>query len=212
MRRAVAGLKATQNLHRVTAFGLVDNDGMAPHSIEELESENVYPLPIFSVESMYYCAEVIEAIAVQQALTLGVNAEVLIAEAKAMSLAALMVQGVLEHLAARLAERQMREALMARIPDRAALKTLDALISIDILSTYPRELQTIRGLVSAGDLDGVIARYPVRESGVLAMLSKGMRFTGRADFERAALTRIGANAVLRQKLKEKLGRLASQLA
>jgi energy-coupling factor transporter ATP-binding protein EcfA2 len=211
VRRAVSGLRATQPLHRVSAFGLVDNDGMLPERISELESEGVFPLPFFSVESVYYCADVVSAVAEQQSQTLGIPVASLTSDAKTMSLAAVNVAGIIEHLAVRVAEQQTRETVIANIPDRQSIQSNQS-IQITVASKYPAQLAALKALVLASDLDGIIAKYPVRESGVLSALARGLRFRDRADFERAALTRIGADTDLQRKLKLRMGKLALELS
>lgn len=210
--RAVAGLRSVEALHRVEAFGLVDHDGMGEQRSAELEAEGIYPLPMFSVESLYYSGEVLSAVAAQQSATFGISAEVLLSEAKRLGLAALSTENAIEHLASRIAERQLRDKMMLSLPDRQSIiNGGDGSISVSLNSPYPTELARIRQLIEEENIDGVVARYPVRESSVLIGLAKGLRFPTRQDYERAALTRIGADEELRSALKAKLGMLASRL-
>ncbi len=210
--RSVSGLRSIEALHRVEAFGLVDHDGMGKERASELESEWIYPLPIFAVESLYYCAEVLLAVATQQAATFGIPAETLLSEAKNLGLAALNTDKSIEHLASRIAERQLRDKMMLALPDRQSIiSNKDGAISVSLSSPYPAELARIKKFIDEQSLDDIVARYPVRESGILYGLSKGLRFSTRQDYERAALTRIGADADLQSALKSKLGTLASRL-
>jgi predicted ATPase len=210
--RAVSGLRSVEALHQVEAFGLVDHDGMSEKRSAELETEGIYPLPIFAVESLYYSAEVLLAVAAQQAATFGISAEELLSEAKDLGLAALSADKPIEHLASRIAERQLRDKMMLALPDRQLMISgKDGAISVSLPSPYPAELERIKKLIEEQNLDGIVARYPVRESGVLNGLAKGLRFSCRQDYERAALTRIRADEDLRSALKAKLGTLASHL-
>jgi hypothetical protein len=132
-------------------------------------------------------------------------------EAKAAALTSLK-QANIEHLAARLAERKMYDQILPALPDRKAMIGGNALpISIQIASPYPGELKKLKDLIAAKDIDGIVARYPVRETSVLTQIAKGLRFTGCEDYEKAALTRINDNKALRSALKAKLGKLASEL-
>jgi predicted ATPase len=210
--RAVSGLRSVETLHRVEAFGLVDHDGMGEERSAELEAEGIYPLPIFAVESLYYSGEAISAVAAQQSATFGISTEVLLSEAKSFSLAALSLGNSIEHLASRIAERQLRDKMMLSLPDRQSMISgTGETISVSLPSPYPTELMRIRRLIDEKNIDGIVARYPVRESGVLNSLAKGLHFSTRQDYERAALTRIGADENLRSALKAKLGTLASHL-
>lgn len=210
--RAVEGLRAVEGMHRARAFGLVDHDGMGAERVAELESNGIYPLPIFAVESLYYSPEVLRALAARQARTFGLSVDTIVAEAAAAALTALKVKGAAEHLASRLAERKMRDQLLLAMPERQSMVEGSASdIAITIESPYPAELNRINNAIAAGEVDAIVSRYPVRESGVLNGLAKALHFNGRSDYERAALTLIGADEDLRAILKARLGNLAAQL-
>jgi hypothetical protein len=156
--------------------------------------------------------EVLQAVAAQQSSTLGVPADDLLSQANMLGLAALKATGTIEHLSARIAERMLRDSVMRSVPDRQPMIAgTTASIDISLASPYPRELAVIRNLVAAGDIDGIVYKYPVRESSVLGGLAKGLRFVDRQDYEKAAITRIAAEKALQSKLKLRLGNLAAKL-
>lgn len=210
--KAVEGLRAVKKTHRAEAFGLIDNDGMSDELIRKFESNGIYPLPIFSVESLIYSEEAQEAIAIQQAEALGIPYQEMLEAAKIDAIRSLNRHDVKEYLASRLAERQIRDQLLSAIPTRQQLidqTTNDLKVTID--SPYPGELVRLAGLIDSSSLHEIISRYPVRETGVLNAVAKGLRFNSRDDYERAVLQRIGADSRLRDRLKQKLGNLAVQL-
>lgn len=212
VERAVAGLRAVEQLHRAEAFGLVDHDAMGQEQLVQLQAENIFPLSVFAVESLYYSAPVLEAVAAQQAGTLGVSAGQLLADARGQAMGALHAVSTIEHLAARVSERQMRDRLLLAMPDRQELTSeAGESIAVSILSPYPAELQRITDHRNKAELAEIIARYPVRESGVLTALAKGLRFLSRTDYERAALTRIGSDEGLKATLREALGAIGVRL-
>lgn len=211
--RAVEGLRAVETLHRAQAFGLVDHDGMGAERAAELEANGIYSLPIFAVESLYYSADVLRALANRQAQTLGLSTDEIVTGATEAALTALKTRGTAEHLASRIAERQMRDQVLLAMPERQAM--IDGQtgeVTITIASPYPAELDRISRMIEAKDVEAVVSRYPVRESGVLSSLAKALHFSGRSDYERAALTLIGADENLRAILKNRLGNLTAQLA
>lgn len=210
--RAVDGLRAIEGVHRAKAFGLIDHDGMSAEQMSKFEGDGIYPLPIFAVESLIYSQEAQDAVAAQQAETLGINPQEMLNAAKNTAIESLKGQGKKEHLASRVAERQVRDQLLSEIPTRQQLmaKTVGDL-NVAIKSPYPDELARLTTLVGISDIYGIINRYPVRESGVLDGIAKGLRFNNRDDYERAVLRRVGVDAKLRDALKKKLGNLASQL-
>ncbi|WP_143331711.1 AAA family ATPase [Burkholderia sp. IDO3] len=211
--RAVEGLRAAETFHRAQVFGLVDHDGMGAERVAELEANGIFPLPIFAVESLYYSADVLRVLADRQAQTLGLSVDQMIREATMAAITALKSRGVAEHLASRIAERQMRDQLLLAMPERQAMtEGTRSEIEITIASPYPAELDRINRMIDVEDVEAVVSRYPVRESGVLSSLARALHFNGRSDYERAALTMIGADVNLRTTLKNRLGNLTAQLA
>lgn len=212
VRRAVIGLRQVEEHHHARAFGLVDNDGMSTEFRDKLQSEGIYALPVFAVESLYYASDVIEAVAERQGRTFNTDPGALITAAKAKALSTLRQPGKLEHLAVRVAERQMRDRLLEAMPDRAAMVASgDAAVNISLPSPYPASLSRIQALLQADDLDTIIASFPVRESGILGDIAQGLRFIGDVDYEKAALAAISTDQTLATSLKAKLEDLATQL-
>jgi ABC-type cobalamin/Fe3+-siderophores transport system ATPase subunit len=212
VRRAVVGLRETEAFHHVSAFGLIDNDGMDEEYQAKLLEEGVYALPIFAVESLYYSPEMIAAVAARQAGTLGSTSEILLMAAKEKALSTLKQEGKIQHLAARVAERQMRDKLLEAMPDRAAMVANgNAPLNVFIASPYPATLARIQGLLQAGNLDAIVAGFPVREAGILDDIAKSLHFTGKADYEKAVLAAISIDSDLAQSIKAKLGGLAEKL-
>lgn len=210
--RAVEGLRAVEGVHRATAFGLIDHDGMSVDQMMKFEQEGIYPLPIFAVESLIYSLEAQGAVAAQQAETLGIAPRQLLDEAKKGAIDSLAGRGKKEHLASRLSERQVRDRLLSVMPTRQQLmeQTVGDL-SVAFTSPYPDELARLTELIEKEDLQGIVSRYPVRESGILDGIAKGLRFNARGDYEKAVLRRVGVDAGLRDTLRLKLGNLATQL-
>ncbi len=210
--RAVEGLRAVEEVHRAKAFGLVDHDGMSEEQMKKFEADGIYPLPIFAVESLIYSEEAQTAVAAQQAETLDIDPQEMLDDAKNAAIESLNGQGKKEHLASRLAERQVRDHLFLEMPTRQQLMEHSVSdLNVVIKSPYPDELARLTALIGKSDIHGIVSRYPVRESGVLNGIAKGLRFNSRDDYERAVLRRVGVDAKLRDALTQKLGNLAAQL-
>jgi hypothetical protein len=199
-------------MHRAEVFGMVDGDGMSQTQVADFEAKNVYPLPVYAVESLYYDEGVLAAIAARQAGTLGLDQNVLLAEAKVKALEVLASQDVVVHLASMVAERQLRDGLLEHLPGRDDIRNgATADVSVSLTNPYPKELARLEDLRSQSDIAGIISRYPVRESPLLSALARGLRFSGRADYERAVLSGLTADETLRNALRAKLGILSSLL-
>lgn len=211
VRQAVQGLRANQSIHHISAYGIVDNDGLDHEFTAALATDCVFALPVFSVEALYYSRVVLNAIA-EQKKSLGFDPDALLRRADTLAIQALKVEATLVHLAARISEQALRNAALSSIPDRDSLIASGASeISLSIPSPYPNELATITMLAAAGNIDAVVERYPVRESGILAALAKGLGFENRVDYERAVLARVAVDSVLKSALQSKLNPLPSIL-
>jgi ABC-type cobalamin/Fe3+-siderophores transport system ATPase subunit len=217
VQQAVAGIRSTTSLHHTEAFGLIDNDGMSEQAISDFQEKGIYPLPIFSVESLYYEADVLAAVATRQAATYEANEEkqaVLIkaylADILTDGITAAAKQGTAEHLAGRLAERQVRDVILTQMPKREDLiKANSQTIQVNGQSTYPSELALFQTMLTTQNLHGIIARYPVRHSYILSAIAKALKFQGCADYETAAVARISSDDTLRDKLLLKLTPLST---
>jgi ABC-type cobalamin/Fe3+-siderophores transport system ATPase subunit len=210
--RAVSGLRAIEDMHHTKVFGMIDGDGMCQEQVRTFEAKGIYPLSVPAVESLYYADEVLTAIAKRQAETFGIDERSLLEEAKVTALKTLDDDGTIVHLASRIAERQIRDSLIGHLPSRTdIISATQANVSVAIPNSYPAELARLRTLRSTGDVTNIISRYPVRESGLLNALAKGLRFSDRADYERAALRQVSIDGALCDALRAKLGSLSSHL-
>jgi hypothetical protein len=209
VHRCVTGMVATRSEHHASAFGIVDQDGMDAVRVADLKAQGIFPLPMFAVESLYYCGDVLAAVAEQQAATLGDDPATLVLAARRQALQAISEES-LAHFASRSAERKLRDQLQFAVPTRKEI-VAGSRIEIAFESPYPAELAKLRALVDAGSFDAIIKGYPVRESQVFTALAKGLRFQDRSDYERAALARVTASESLRQKMRDSLGDVSALL-
>ena len=122
VHRCVTGMVATRSEHHAAAFGMVDQDGMDAGRAADLKAQGVFPLPMFAVESLYYCSDVLTAVAQQQASTLGIEPVALVSEAKRQALQTIGEES-LTHLASRRAERKLRDQLQFAVPTRQEIMT-----------------------------------------------------------------------------------------
>ncbi|MFL1548841.1 AAA family ATPase [Pseudomonas sp. D47] len=107
--RAVEGLRAIEGEHRAEAFGLIDHDGMTEQQVKKFEEGSIFPLPVFSVESLIYSQEAQEAIAGLQAEILGLDSRQLLSEARQSAIESLTGVGKKRALS-----RSARGAICAR--------------------------------------------------------------------------------------------------
>lgn len=209
--RAVLGLQGCEELHHASAFGMVDGDGMDAAQADEFEAKKIFVVPFYSVESLYYCRELIEAVAHRQGETLNVAGHELIKTAYAAALGVLN-EGNKQHLACKMSERVLRDAVLNKLPKGGEImNSKDQDLTITISSPFNKEVELIEECIARSDLDALISRYPVRESPVLNEVAKALRFARREDYEKAVLSRLSAEPALREAIADKLGGLKDQL-
>ena len=212
VQRAVSGLRGSQDLHHVEAFGLIDRDDRPDEEIDQLAEDRVFALDVCSAEALYYCSDAIAAVARRQAESLGCNADELIRSATRKALDVLIQNGLAKQMAARRGERRLRTAILSTVPGwKEIMATASPKISACVESPYLNELTEFKKLVADGKLDDLVARYPLRKSNTLDIIAKALKCQNRRDYERMVIFRIREDGDLAQKLKERIAALSCAL-
>ena len=212
--RAANGLRSSQEHHHVDAFGLIDRDDRQPDETEKLAECGVFALDVCSVESLYYCSEAIEAVAHRQAESLRCDLQAMFEAATQNALEAIVAdQDLPERMAARRSERLVYNRFATHLPDWREIKAAGEQLTISepIENPYQGELNRFKGLVESRDLDGLVARYPLRESNVFERIAQALRCVNRADYERMVAARAREDGNLACKLKQRIKPLSGFL-
>ena len=210
--KAVTGLRGSQEYHDVESFGLIDGDNRSDDEITDLRERHVYALSQYSVESIYYCPDAMNAIAQRQAESLGADASEMVRAAEDAAIASLSQSSVGERLAARLCERQIREQIRSQMPDWKSIQSGNVFsIEVGNDGRFKEELDHFRKLLSGRDLEQIISRYPVRESNALDEIAKQFSLS-KTNYEKTLLTKIRNETELAGKLRLRIGSLAGALS
>ena len=210
VQKAVVGLRGSVDLHHAEAFGLIDKDDRKGDQIEKLAESGIFALKVYSAESLYYCSDAIAAVAREQASLRGEDETVLIKAAKQEAIEAINEHA--ERMVARRCERRTRELLLSKMPDWKSIKanpTQQICVFAD--SPYQEELNCFEKLVKDGDLDQLVARYPVRESGAFKTIARSLKCVSKTDYEQMVITQIRQDDTLAEKLKRRIGPLSEAL-
>ena len=210
VERAVTGLRESLNYHHVEAYGLIDRDDRTDDDVMRLAEKHVFALDVCSVEALCYCSDAIAAVAHRQAETLGNDADEMIESATQKALDELHQNGLAERMAARRCERRLRERVLSEFQIQKSQSKIDATLTVCVASPYPNELTCFQSLLADKNLDGLIARYPLRESRVLDAIAKALKYRTR-DYARVVVSRSREDGALAQKLKERIGPLSREL-
>ena len=213
VQRAVEGIRSSYDLHHVEAFGLIDGDGRPTEVVKALSDRGVFALDVYSVESLYYCSDSLVAVARRQAYSLGREADPMVQSALSAAFSALEEDGLAETMAARRCEHVLRNQIVSKAPDWKAIRQ-NALpdLEFSVTSPFQQELARFRELLAAKDFDQLVARYPLRESRVLGEVARALEFKKKELYEQTLVARIQSDAVLAEKLRERVAPLSLALA
>ena len=212
--RAVKGLRGSYEHHHVEAVGLIDRDDRTEDEVSELAQDSIFALDVYSVESLYYCSDAIDAVARRQAESLGRKSDEMISTATHSALKVIAdTDGLSGRMAARRSERLVCNRFAARLPDWKEIKATSGQLTINkpIENPFQDELNLFDSLNEAGDLDRLIKRYPLRESGVFDSIAKALECGHRENYERMVVARVRDDESLAHKLREQISPLAELL-
>jgi len=181
---AVAGIRATPDLHWVHAFGLIDNDRRTADEITQLKAQGVYALSVYTVESIYYHPEIQRRVADRHTAVTGENAATRVAAAKAGALDA--VTPHIQRLSARAIEKKIRHEIDKSRPTQAQIVAGNLVnIAVDVAGILAAEQAKLQALIAAGNVQEIICRYPVRETPALNGIATRLGFQDRRQYENA---------------------------
>ena len=211
--RAVEGVRGSQELHHVEAFGLIDNDGMTNEEIVSLSEDGVFVLDDYSVESLYYNRDSMDGVARELGQSRGKEPEELKCSALQAALDALKREKSLaERMAAKRSVLSVRNRIKSKIPGRKAIQCNEQpTIQISVESPYQEELTKFRELLDAKNFDALVARYPLKESGVMKAVADAFGFSTPRPYEEILVTRIQSCDSLAEKLRDRIGSLSRAL-
>ena len=208
---AVRVLRKTQDRHHIEAFGLIDRDNRTDENVATLEDDGIFALDVYSVEGLYYCSEVIGAVARQQAESLdGHDADQLIkaAEEKAFK----ELNNNKDKLDERMAEYRCDRRILLNLADGKSIqdkKVERKSISID--ATYREALAEYKNAGTSRNLNKLVARYPLKDSRVFEVMVKALECRTQDVYQSMVIARIKKDDELRASLKKKLGGLSEKL-
>ena len=209
--KAVEGMSNSSSLHDVEAFGLIDGDNRNITDVSRLTEKSIYTLNSYSVESIYYCSDAMNAVAQRQDESLSRIADELVENAKNKALGELGKGKLAKRMAARLCERKVREELQFQMPDwKSIANNPNHTITLNTGKWYQEELYHFRQLLDDKDLEKIIARYPVRQSGALDSIATTFELN-KLTYRETLLARVRADAELAEKLRQLIQPLADIL-
>jgi hypothetical protein len=206
VEHAVRGLRGAGDIHWVSAWGIVDNDQRSHKDVARLKDAGVWALSHYSVESFYYHPKIIARVAERQAGVTGVDATRLAETAAANAIAAAKTQR--DHLIASAVLRSARNKVLDGLPNSKDLQAGTAIkIDVDVAALRAAEEKRFDALISAADWDGLLTRYPLRESSAFDRAVDGLKIKDRATYQGAVLKLLQDDPAAVSDLRNLLGDL-----
>jgi ABC-type cobalamin/Fe3+-siderophores transport system ATPase subunit len=183
VEKAVEGIKGTEKLHWINSFGLIDADDRTEEQIQNLHNKGIAALNCYSVEALYYNLEIVKRITKRLAEVLGQDEADLYEKATSGIINELNPHKT--RLCSRLCEKQVRNRVMTALPKHKDIQEKDNFELIFNLKEIQEKEEThFDKLVAEKNLDGLISRYPIRETPVLKKIATGLGMT-REKYESA---------------------------
>jgi hypothetical protein len=211
VEQAVAGIRGSQELHWVSAFGIVDRDGRAARDIERLEQRFVFPLSVYSVESLYYHPRVIRRVATLVAQLQVAQADELYNAAMDAALAALRPH--VRRLSARAIEKRLRWQVESSLPRWEAIEAGNPFaLTLNLQTARDAEIARFEECMAALNFSEILSKYPVRETGALHAIAIALRFQTPGQYEAAVRKLLTDDAQAAAEMRQDFGGLGAAIA
>ena len=208
---AVGSIRASEQLHWIRAYGIVDSDGQDKDQVKQFSETGVYPIDAYSVESIYYDLKIQGEVAKRRTNITGDDVSSRLEPARTAAIKA--IKENVGNLSERTAERKLREDIFKHLPTRKSSPFEGPLvINLDAPAILEQERQSLEKALAANDLEAIISRYPVRETPALARIATHLGFDNRKEYEKAVLQLLKEDEEMLGYVRGLLGSLPSQIA
>jgi hypothetical protein len=193
-------------MHWIKAWGVVDNDQRSPENVGRLREAGIWALSHYSVESLYYHPALVARVAQRQAQMIGVNGITLMKSAFDGAVDAARAQRA--HLVTSAVLRSARDRMLNNLPTRESVEgSTSVTVEVDISTMRVAEESRFDSLVDAADWDGLLIRYPLRESSAFHRVVSGLKMPDRGTYQAAVLKLLQDEPAALADLRDLLGDL-----
>jgi hypothetical protein len=207
----VRGLRGAGDIHWVSAWGIIDNDQRSAEDVVRLRDAGIWALSHYSVESFYYHPKIVARIAERQAGVTGDDAMTLSKSAITSAIAASNSQR--GHLVTSAVLRSAWNAVLEGLPNRKDIEAGNALqVRVDVAVLRAAEEKKFDALISAQDWEGLLTRYPLRESSAFDRIVDGLKIKDRATYQAAVLKLLQDDSAALSDLRNLLGDLYASVS
>ncbi|MGL5445799.1 MAG: AAA family ATPase [Rhabdaerophilum sp.] len=211
VEHAVVSVRDAEAVTWVKAFGIVDQDQILPAQHPSLNAKGIYPLSVYSVESLYYSPSIIAAVAQRQCTLLGSDPNQMVQTARTNLI--LAITSEVDRLAARMTEQAVKDKISTQMPDWKIIKRGGTVsIAFDSQAMYQAEKAQLQSWIAAADVEKIVARYPIRETMALTAVVNALQFKSRGQYEAAVRKLVSDDTTIKSRLLAHFGGLVAELA
>ncbi len=209
VERAVAGMRAAEDLHWLRAFGIVDGDGYDSDQTQTKTEIGVYALPYYSVEAIYYHPRIIAKVAARlNTNDKEANNRASIAQKKGISI----IDKNIEKLSSLSALNCVRNSIENnKSNDELILKGESITIENKFCETQECRKNYLKSAVDKGNWEDILEFCPLKRSGALTEISKELGLINRKAYEEAVLKVLTEDHETLKFVRELFGELFEQL-
>lgn len=206
VEHAVRGLRGASDIHWVSAWGIIDNDQRSGEDVARLKDAGVWALSHYSVESLYYHPKVIARVAERQVAVTGGEATRLAQTAITNAIAAAKAQR--DHLVTSAVLRSARNKVLKVLPNHKDIEAgTDLTVQVNVAALRAAEEKRFDDLISAANWDGLLTRYPLRESSAFDRAVDGLKIKDQGTYQGAVLKLLQDDPAAVNDLRNLLGDL-----
>ena len=183
VERNVRGLRAAGSMHWVTAFGIIDKDQRSVEECTDLLQHGIAAIKQYSVESIYYHPQVVNCVLARVSTINGIDSRKAEDEYRTG-----IISSINEHkarLAARLAEKVIRDRMLKEIPDWRSILAGNTELQLTSQDLLDAENILIEQLLNDCNLEQLVSRYPIRETQVPNIVARSLGFQSTPKYEQA---------------------------
>jgi hypothetical protein len=197
-------------MHWVATWGIVDNDQRSEQDITRLRDCGVWDLSHYSVESLYYHPKIMFRVAERQAHLTGADATAVVKSALDSAIAAVRVQK--DHLVTSAVLRLARDKVLNNLPRREDIKGGGLVnVEVDVAALRAEEEARFEALAGRADWDGLLTRYPLRESSAFDRVVAGIKIADLPTYRAAVLKLLQDDPAALTDLRNLLGDLYANI-
>lgn len=207
---AVKGLRAAETKHWIKAWGIIDNDRRSAGEVEKLKGCGVFALSHFSIEALYYHPKIIRVVAKAASEFMGKDAEALFQDAILGAIDESAKQR--EHFVLDAVERLVRREIFNNFPKKSDIQNCPMVkVEVDVNALRASEEVDFDRFIHERNLEAILERYPLRESGALNRIANVLGLKSRADYEDAVRECISKDKEAKSFLKGLFGDLVAEI-